>query len=103
MIMVSPSYAKMGLDLKQDNCQTRFSLGWIFKRIEEINGEQHEKIYGHSKGGGQVPGDKVINGVQITNTALVNDPRSRFEAGPAMQKMGVTNRQTLQANNSLLG
>ena len=40
--IVSPSYAKMGLELddEQDNATTHFSLEWIFDRIDMVNEEQ---------------------------------------------------------------
>ena len=33
VLMISPSYAKMGLELKDDNVRTKFSLDWIFDRL----------------------------------------------------------------------
>ena len=33
VIIVSPSYSKMGLEVKEDNARNKFSLDWIFERI----------------------------------------------------------------------
>jgi hypothetical protein len=37
VILISPSYAKMGIHLKEENTSSKFSLDWIFDRFESIN------------------------------------------------------------------
>jgi hypothetical protein len=37
ILLISPSHAKMGVKIKQDNITARFSLDWLFKKFEEIN------------------------------------------------------------------
>ena len=46
VFLVSPSHAKTGLKIKQENCTLRFSLDWIFKHIDKINEEQMDEIFG---------------------------------------------------------
>lgn len=37
VILVSPSYAKMDIKVRQENVKSKFNLDWIFQRIESIN------------------------------------------------------------------
>lgn len=37
VFMVSPSHAKMGIKVKQDNTTSTFSLDWLFKKFHDIN------------------------------------------------------------------
>lgn len=39
VLLVSPSYAKMGVSVKPQNSTTKFNLDWIFNRIDDINEE----------------------------------------------------------------
>jgi hypothetical protein len=39
VFIVSPSHAKMGIKVRNENTTQRFSLDWIFKHIDKINEE----------------------------------------------------------------
>lgn len=80
VIQVSPSYAKMDIKIRQENVKSKFNLDWIYKRIELINEEQYEKIYGHSLGGKNLHGDKLsaTGKTKIANSTVLNDNKSRF-------------------------
>lgn len=61
--------------------KSKFSLDWIFERIEAINTKQHEKIYGHSLGGRKLPNDKLTatGGKVISSSTVLKDEKSRFQ------------------------
>jgi ABC-type multidrug transport system ATPase subunit len=37
VLLVSPSHTKMDIPVKKSNVTSKFSLNWLFKKIEEIN------------------------------------------------------------------
>jgi len=37
VVLVSPSYAKMGIKIKEENTTSKFSLDWLFGRLDAIN------------------------------------------------------------------
>lgn len=46
VFIISPSHAKMGLKVKNENTTAKFSLDWLFKKIDKINEEQMDEIFG---------------------------------------------------------
>jgi hypothetical protein len=47
VLLVSPSHAKMGISVKKDNIESKFSLDWLFEKFDKINEEQMNKVFGH--------------------------------------------------------
>lgn len=105
ILLVSPSYSKMDLNIPHENSSTRFSLDWIFDKLDMINEDQQEKIYGHAYGGRRLANDKMsaTGKKQITNTAVMADQRSRFYLADHLRKMNLTDKAGFSNKSGMLG
>jgi hypothetical protein len=54
--MISPSHAKMGLPMPDENMTDSFNLDWVFKKIDEVNDKQAKVIKSSNKGHVSVTG-----------------------------------------------
>jgi len=90
-ILVSPSHSKMTLPhIKPEFRSADFSLEWIFQRFAELNNKQHERIFGHSKGGRNLPVDMSNSkGRVVKRTFVLGDEKSRFFMGDFMKKFAL--------------
>lgn len=88
VVLVSPSYAKMGIKIKEENVRTKFSLDWIFQRLDTFNQKQSEKVYGHNLGGKKLPQDKLSNvtGRTVKQQVVLKDENSRFQMASMITK-----------------
>lgn len=102
ILLVSPSYAKMDLNVRAESATTRFSLDWIFDKLEVINEDQQQKMFGHSFGGRRLANDKrsATGATQLTNTALMGDQRSRFYMADHLRKMNLTDKAAFSSASS---
>lgn len=88
VLLISPSYAKMGLKIKEENVRSKFSIEWIFEKIQAINEKQMEKVYGHSMGGKKLKEDKLTSVGRVKKSgAVLNDNKSRFEMAAMIKRV----------------
>lgn len=72
IFIVSPSHAKMGLKVKQDNTTAKFSLDWLFNKFAKINEDQLERVFGNRPG--QTNRDKkTASGMTLSSGMMMND------------------------------
>lgn len=79
VFIISPSHAKMGIKTKKDNTNAQFNLDWIFNKIEEINDDQINEVFGNHLAV-SAKEKKNLQGKPMSD-AYVNDSRSRFLIG----------------------
>lgn len=80
VLLVSPSHAKMGLKVKNENTSAHFDLDWIFSKFDKINEDQLNKVFGHRLKS-STKDKKSITGKLIGGRMTLNDGRTRFLLG----------------------
>lgn len=91
-LLISPSGMKLGLAVTDKNVKTTFDLEWIMRKIEKINKEQLQKIFGRTLE--ETVGNKMTG---PGKPMLVNE---RF-GGPVIQKRNIMDEvKTLRDQSS---
>jgi len=80
VLLVSPSHAKMGIRVKQENVTPKFDLDWIFDKFDKINRDQLDVVFGH-KLKHSLEEKKDSTGRVIGPGTLLNDNKSRWLLG----------------------
>jgi uridine kinase len=80
VLLVSPSHAKMGVKVKNENTTANFDLDWIFEKLEKLNQDQLQNVFGH-KLKLTAKDRKSDTGKLLGPTTVLGDQRSRWLLG----------------------
>ena len=88
VFIVSPSHAKMGINVKPENATTQFSLDWLFDKFATLNEKQTEAVFGHRVT--RTKDDKRNQmGKIYAEGNMLGDQRSRFLLSDAFTSSGL--------------
>lgn len=88
VFIVSPSHAKMGINVKPENTTASFSLDWLFHKFETINEKQMERVFGHRMNRSTKDKSNAVGKI-FAQGEVMGDSRSRFLLSDAFTGTGL--------------